>query len=156
MYKTNDIEKFFNGLSKIPQFDNFKASKAKELQNELLKPIGSLGKLEEFAIWMAGWQRKIRPSVKNAHCLIFAGNHGIASKGVSAFPSEVTAQMVENYKKGGAAINQLCDLADLKLTVIPLDLEKPTRDFSENLAMENLSHNINLLNDYSQSFPASQ
>ena len=46
MYKTNDIEKFFNGLSKIPQFDNFKASKAKELQNELLKPIGSLGKLE--------------------------------------------------------------------------------------------------------------
>ena len=136
MCKKNYIEDFFNGLSKIPEFDHLKASKAKELQNELLKPKGSLGKLEEYAIWMAGWQKKINPSIENAHCLIFAGNHGIASKGVSAFPSEVTAQMVENYKKGGAAINQLCDLADLKLTVIPLDLEKPTRDFSENLAMD--------------------
>ena len=136
MNKTNDIEKFFNSLTKIPKFDNFKASKAKQLQNELLKPVGSLGKLEEYAIWMAGWQRKIKPSIKNAHCLIFAGNHGIANKGVSAFPSEVTAQMVANFKEGGAAINQLCELAELKLKVTPLELEKPTRDFSENLAME--------------------
>ena len=136
MNKTNDIEKFFNSLTKIPKFDNFKASKAKQLQNELLKPVGSLGKLEEYAIWMAGWQRKIKPSIKNAHCLIFAGNHGIANKGVSAFPPEVTAQMVANFKEGGAAINQLCELAELKLKVTPLELEKPTRDFSENLAME--------------------
>ena len=49
---------------------------------------------------MAGWQKKINPSIENAHCLIFAGNHGVARKGVSAFPSEVTEQMVENFKAG--------------------------------------------------------
>ena len=111
-------------------------NKARELQNELLKPKGSLGKLEEYAIWMAGWQKKINPSIENAHCLIFAGNHGVARKGVSAFPSEVTEQMVENFKKGGAAINQLCELAGLKLNVLPLDLDEPTKDFSENFAMD--------------------
>ena len=136
MCKKNYIEDFFNGLIKIPKFDHLKASKAKELQNELLKPKGSLGKLEEYAIWMAGWQKKINPSIENAHCLIFAGNHGVARKGVSAFPSEVTEQMVENFKKGGAAINQLCELAGLKLNVIPLDLDEPTKDFSENFAMD--------------------
>ena len=136
MCKKNYIEDFFNGLTKIPEFDQLKANKAKELQNELLKPKGSLGKLEEYAIWMAGWQKKINPSIENAHFLIFAGNHGVSRKVVSAFPSEVTEQMVENFKKGGAAINQLCELAGLKLNVIPLDLDEPTKDFSENFAMD--------------------
>ena len=136
MKEKNDIEKFFIGITKIPKFDNLKASQARELQKQLTKPVGSLGKLEELAIWMAGWQRKIKPSIKNAHCLIFAGNHGVSNKGVSAYPSEVTYQMVENFKKGGAAINQLCDLANIKLSVIPIDLDKPTKDFSEVKAME--------------------
>ena len=59
MQKKNDIEKFFIGITKIPKFDNLKASQARELQKQLTKPVGSLGKLEELAIWMAGWQRKI-------------------------------------------------------------------------------------------------
>ena len=71
----------------------------------------------------------------NANCLIFAGNHGVATNGVSAYPSNVTAQMVENFKNGGAAINQLCELSDIKLSVIPIDLEQPTRDFSREAAM---------------------
>ncbi len=136
MQRDNDIEKFFFRKTEIPQFNYPIYNKAKDLQNQLTKPIGSLGKLEEFAVWMAGWQNRIKPTIKNAHCLIFAGNHGIADKGVSAYPSEVTAQMVENFKKGGAAINQLCDLAGIKLSVIPIDLENPTKDFSEELAME--------------------
>jgi nicotinate-nucleotide--dimethylbenzimidazole phosphoribosyltransferase len=85
---------------------------------------------------MAGWQKKLKPTMKNPYCLVFAGNHGISNRGVSAYPSEVTYQMVENFKKGGAAINQLCDLANIKLSVIPIDLDKPTRDFSEVKAME--------------------
>ena len=72
---------------------------------------------------MAGWQKTFKPTIKNPQCIIFAGNHGISSKGVSAYPPEVTFQMVENFKKGGAAINQLCNLADIKLKVIPLDLK---------------------------------
>ena len=131
-----EIEKFFEGNIKIPSYDHLTANKAKHRQDELTKPIGSLGKLEEFAIWMAGWQKKLKPTMKNPYCLVFAGNHGISNRGVSAYPSEVTYQMVENFKKGGAAINQLCDLANIKLSVIPIDLDKPTRDFSEVKAME--------------------
>jgi nicotinate-nucleotide--dimethylbenzimidazole phosphoribosyltransferase len=74
--------------------------------------------------------------MNNAHCLIFASNHGIAAQGVSAYPTDVTAQMVENFNNGGAAINQLCDLADVKLSVIPMELARPTRDFTKETAME--------------------
>ena len=63
MQNKNDIEKFFIGNTKTPKFDNLIASKARERQNQLTKPVGSLGKLEEIAIWMAGWQRKIKPSI---------------------------------------------------------------------------------------------
>ncbi len=136
MLKDGDIQNFFKGNLNIPEFDNLIASKARSLQNQLTKPIGSLGKLEDMAIWMAGWQKKLRPTIENPHCLIFAGNHGIALKGVSAYPPEVTSQMVDNFKSGGAAINQLCKLANIPLAVIPIDLENPTKDFSEQKAMD--------------------
>ena len=135
MLEVNRIETFLRGNVSIPQFDNYFANQAKVYQNNLTKPQGSLGRLEDFAIWMAGWQRKINPSMDNTHCLIFAGNHGVATHGVSAYPSDVTAQMVENFKSGGAAINQICELADIKLSFIPIDLEQPTRDFSKEAAM---------------------
>ncbi len=135
MLRDGNIKKFFKGKIRVSKFDAKIAESARALQNQLTKPIGSLGKLEDLAIWMAGWQKKIRPTIQNPYCLIFAGNHGIAIKGVSAYPPEVTVQMVENFRRGGAAINQLCKLADIKLSVIPIDLDKPTRDFSEEKAM---------------------
>ena len=63
--------------------------------------------------------------------LVFAGNHGVAARGVSAYPAAVTAQMVANFEAGGAAINQLCDVLGAELTVVPLDLDKPTEDMTE-------------------------
>lgn len=132
-----DILDFFHGNIKIPQFDKLTASYARKLQNQLTKPNYSLGKLEDFAVWMSGWQKKMNPTSENLECLIFAGNHGISHKGVSAYPSEVTSQMVENFKNGGAAINQLCNLANINLSVIPIDLDNPTKDFSEQEAMNN-------------------
>lgn len=134
--KKIDVATFLNGEISMPYFDEYYADQARDRQKALTKPQKSLGKLEDISIWMAGWQRKSFPTVNNAHCLIFAGNHGIAQKGVSAYPSEVTSQMVENFYAGGAAINQLCNLADMALSVIPIDLENPTRDFSESLAMD--------------------
>ncbi len=135
MIDKNIIRKFLNGEVQYKQFDKYYANLAKNRQNKLTKPIGSLGKLEKYAIWMAGWQKKEKPTINNFQCLVFAGNHGVATRKVSAYPSEVTEQMVKNFKNGGAAINQLCSLSNIKLSVIPISLENPTKDFSEEKAM---------------------
>ena len=135
MIDKNIIRKFLNGEVQYKQFDKYYANLAKNRQNNLTKPIGSLGKLEKYAIWMAGWQKKEKPTINNFQCLVFAGNHGVARRKVSAYPSEVTEQMVKNFKNGGAAINQLCSLSNIKLSVIPISLENPTKDFSEEKAM---------------------
>src|SRR3546814_18913192 len=75
------------------------------------------------------------PSVDRPYTAVFAGNHGIAHKGVSAYPAEVTAPMVQNFIDGGAAVNQLCSLANADLRVYEIALEEPTRDLSEAAAM---------------------
>ena len=111
-------------------------AEARDRQAQLTKPPGSLGKLEDLAVWLAGWQGTARPQISNGQCLVFAGNHGVVAQGISPFPAEVTHQMVLNFEAGGAAINQLCREAGLRLTVKALDLDKPTRDMSQTTAMD--------------------
>ncbi len=101
----------------------------------LTKPPAALGRLEDVAIWYAGWRGEVAPRIEAPQVLVFAGNHGIVAQGVSAFPAEVTAQMVANFTAGGAAINQLCDVAGASLKVIALELERPTQDFTQAPAM---------------------
>ena len=102
----------------------------------LTKPPGSLGRLEEIAAWLAGWQGKPLPTVDRPVVAIFAGNHGVAARGVSAYPPAVTQQMVDNFAAGGAAINQICLAQDLGLKVLDLALEVPTGDITEGPAMD--------------------
>ncbi|MBK8176897.1 MAG: nicotinate-nucleotide--dimethylbenzimidazole phosphoribosyltransferase [Rhodospirillales bacterium] len=101
----------------------------------LTKPAGSLGRLEDLTAWLAGWQGRYPPRLAAVAARVFAGNHGIAERGVSAYPAAVTAQMVENFRAGGAAINQLCRTFDVALRVLPLELERPTGDFTVTAAM---------------------
>src|SRR5262249_54563382 len=75
------------------------------------------------------------PRLQQVEILVFAGNHGVTRRGVSAYPAEVTAQMVANFAAGGAAINQLAQTAGANLRVISLSLERPTSDFTERPAM---------------------
>ncbi|WP_323717561.1 nicotinate-nucleotide--dimethylbenzimidazole phosphoribosyltransferase [Paracoccus aminovorans] len=120
----------------MKQFDETAAAAARDRQDHLTKPPGSLGRLEELAVFMAGWQGNPRPRIERAQALVFAGNHGICAQGVNPFPAEVTARMVENFGNGGAAINQLCRLAGADLQVIAMDLERPTADFTTGMALE--------------------
>ncbi|RJE86600.1 nicotinate-nucleotide--dimethylbenzimidazole phosphoribosyltransferase [Paracoccus onubensis] len=117
-------------------FDEAVATAALARQNNLTKPPGSLGRLEELAVFMAGWQGRERPRIDRAQAIVFAGNHGIVAQGVNPFPAEVTALMVQNFRAGGAAINQLCRVAGAELVVLPLELERPTRDFTQGPAMD--------------------
>src|SRR3989304_1296995 len=86
--------------------------------DNLTKPQGSLGRLEDVAAWLAGVQGKELPSVKLRTLFVAAADHGVAAREVSAYPSEVTAQMVENFLAGGAAINVLARQANAEVIVI--------------------------------------
>jgi nicotinate-nucleotide--dimethylbenzimidazole phosphoribosyltransferase len=126
---------FLSALQALPQPDEASRSAAIARQGQLTKPPGSLGRLEEIAIFMAGWQGRERPRLHSGRAIVFAANHGIVARGVSAFPASVTAQMVGNFEHGGAAINALSRAAGLDLRVVSIDLDRPTADFTQAPAM---------------------
>jgi nicotinate-nucleotide--dimethylbenzimidazole phosphoribosyltransferase len=101
----------------------------------LTKPPRSLGRLEDVVAWLAHWQGHAPPRLERPEILIFAGSHGVTRRGVSAYPAEVTAQMVANFSAGGAAINQLARAAGAELRVMALSLDRPTADFTEQPAL---------------------
>lgn len=116
-----------------PDLNAATATAAREAQ--LTKPAGALGRLEELTAWLATWQGRHPPRLDHPRTAVFAGNHGVAAQGVSAFPSAVTAQMVLNFQNGGAAVNQLCRTVDADLRVYEMNLDQPTQDFTTAPAM---------------------
>jgi nicotinate-nucleotide--dimethylbenzimidazole phosphoribosyltransferase len=122
-------------IAELPGPDLEAATAAAEREAVLTKPAGALGRLEELAQWLATWQGRHPAKVEHPRTAVFAGNHGVAARGVSAFPSSVTEQMVQNFVAGGAAVNQLCRVFDADLRVYELDLDQPTADFTEAPAM---------------------
>jgi nicotinate-nucleotide--dimethylbenzimidazole phosphoribosyltransferase len=122
----------------VPEPDNAAREQAIARQAMLTKPTGALGRLEDVSVWLAGVQGRCPPvRPKRIRVVIFAGDHGVAAAGVSAYPSEVTAQMVANFVAGGAAVNVLArgvgasvrvvDMAvgtDLPGLVLPAEITK--------------------------------
>ncbi len=122
-------------FAELPDADSDAARTAAAREAQLTKPAGALGRLEDIAAWLAAWQGRNPPRVDHPRVCVFAGNHGIAARGVSAFPAAVTAQMVQNFIAGGAAINQLCKTVDADLRVYEMALDQPTVDFCTGPAM---------------------
>lgn len=120
----------------VPDGDEGAVEEVRARDAQLTKPAGSLGQLEFLVEHLARWQRKATPTLTNPMVAIFAGNHGVTKQGISAFPAEVTAQMVANFTNGGAAISQICALHELNLRVFELALELPTGDFTQEVAMD--------------------
>ena len=129
----DDIRKLMQDL---PVADLAAAAQFKARDAQLTKPPGSLGKLETMAEWVATWQGNYPPKIARPMVAVFAGNHGVVAQGVAAYPAEVTKQMVLNFQGGGAAINQICKTFDLGLKVFELALEKPTKDITQEAAMD--------------------
>lgn len=130
-----DLATFRAVLDTAPGPDLDARAGAVERDASLTKPPGALGRLEELAAWYASWRGTPRPEMRAPQIAVFASNHGVVSRGVSAFPAEVTAQMVSNFEAGGAAINQLARCFGATMTVHAIDLDRPTADFTSGPAM---------------------
>ncbi|MDO9439753.1 MAG: nicotinate-nucleotide--dimethylbenzimidazole phosphoribosyltransferase [Beijerinckiaceae bacterium] len=120
----------------MPEASELPAAEVRAREKDLTKPEGSLGKLEGLVEWLAAWQGKSKPTILRPLVAVFAANHGVVEQGVSAYPSSVTRAMLENFAAGGAAINQICATFDIGLKVFELALDYPTRDITQEPAMD--------------------
>lgn len=110
-----------NWLKQEPKpLDEPASSAARARQGELTKPPGALGELESLVITLAGWQGRVQPSVERVHIGVFAADHGVTQEGVSVFPAAVTAEMIKNFVRGGAAISVLARALNATLEVVNL------------------------------------
>jgi nicotinate-nucleotide--dimethylbenzimidazole phosphoribosyltransferase len=130
------LDEFRSLLADMPGMDDAAFAGAQDHNGQLTKPPGALGRLEDLALWYRGWRGGDLAEITAPQIIVFAGNHGVAARGVSAFPAEVTAQMVMNFEHGGAAINQIARSTGSTLDVVALDLDTPTADFTTEPAMD--------------------
>ncbi len=115
-----------------PFMDVLSQQRARNRQLQLTKPQGALGRLEELSIWLAGARGECPPPLASRiRVVVFAGDHGIAQAGVSAYPSEVTAQMVGNFLRGGAAVNVLAAQVGATVRVVDLSVATDIADAPE-------------------------
>jgi len=111
----------------VPTPDGRAGAAARRRQDLLTKPRGALGRLEDLSIWIASCQGHCPPQqFERARVVVFAGDHGVTSEGVSAYPREVTAQMVANIESGGAAINVLAEAAGATVRVVDMAVDRDT------------------------------
>ena len=115
----------------IPTIDETARETAVLRQNQLTKPAGNLGRLEEIAIQIAGISDNPRPNVQKKGVIVMARDHGVTAEGVSAYPAEVTPQMVLNFLYGGASVNVLAKQADASVTIVDIGVnsEMPNHPF---------------------------
>jgi nicotinate-nucleotide--dimethylbenzimidazole phosphoribosyltransferase len=128
--KENDMrQQILDRVASVTHLDTTAMEQARSRQQQLTKPAGSLGRLEDIAIQMAGITKQPLPNVKQKTVIIMAGDHGVTKEGVSAYPSTVTPQMVYNFLRGGAAINALAHHIGAKVIVVDVgvaaDLSHP-------------------------------
>ncbi len=123
-------------ITTMPGPDEAAVETVRLRERQLTKPAGSLGRLEWLTEWLAAWQGKAPPTVDRPLVCVFAASHGVAARGVSAYPSEVNRQMLENFAAGGAAINQICASLGLGFKVFDLAIDMPTNDITEREAMD--------------------
>jgi nicotinate-nucleotide--dimethylbenzimidazole phosphoribosyltransferase len=118
--KDSHMQKIPDIVSSVQPLDHDAMEAARARQQELTKPAGSLGRLEEIAIQIAGITGQPLPEIPRKAVIVMASDHGVTAEGVSAYPSEVTPQMVHNFLRGGAAINALAKYAGARVVIVDI------------------------------------
>jgi nicotinate-nucleotide--dimethylbenzimidazole phosphoribosyltransferase len=116
-------------INNIKPLDKSSMNLARARQDELTKPTGSLGRLEELSIQIAGIQGKARPQIKQKAIIVMVADHGVVAEGTSAYPAEVTGQMVLNFIRGGAAINVISRQIGAKVLVVDIGVAARSSSF---------------------------
>ena len=129
---TNPLEQ---DLSELTEPDQLAKRQIANRLDEILRPVGALNRLDKLAIFVAGWQASSEPIIKRPHILIFAGDHGVASAGVSAYPTDVTASMMLAFQSGVSTINALAEVAGATVTAVDVGVGRPTKDIRYEAAM---------------------
>ena len=123
-------------LAEAPTPDEGARAAVRRRASEVLRPAGALAALDRIAVWLAGWQRSVRPSVRSPLALVFAGDHGVARRGVTAYPPELTAAVVEAVEKGQATAPTLAALLGVRLQVVDVGVGRPTADLVSGPALD--------------------
>ncbi len=129
---TTPFDDFRQLAATAPPADAAAVEAVRARDRQLTKPPGSLGRLEALVEWLAAWQGQAPPRADRMMVALFATSHGVTEEGVSAYPAEVSAQMLANFEAGGAAINRICEAAGLGLRIFDLAVAIP----SGNIARE--------------------
>lgn len=114
------MERIKKAAKDIPEIDHEITKKTQKRLDNLTKPLGSLGRLEELAKQICGITGKVSPSLENKVIFTLTADHGVTDEGISAYPKEVTAQMVYNFLRGGACINVLARHVGVKVIVVDI------------------------------------
>lgn len=123
-------------LAAAPAPDVAARSAVRRRAAEALRPAGALAAMDDVAEWLAGWQRTARPAVDAPVALVFAGDHGVVHRGVTAYPPEVTAAVVEAIDKGAATAPVLAGLFGVRLRVVDVGVGRPTGDLVEESSLD--------------------
>lgn len=115
-------------LDHLIEADEESADAVRRRAADILRPSGALARLDEVASWIAAWHRAPRPSIVRPAALVFAANHGVAAAGVSKYPVEVTASMVQAFKAGSSTISALADVAGASVDVVDVGVDVPSDD----------------------------
>ena len=129
----NPLQELLDGLT---QPDGEAAAAVADRAADILRPAGALARLDQVAVWLAGWQGTSVPVVARPAAVIFAGDHGVAADGVSAYPSEVTAAMLAAYRRGVATINALAATAGATVHAVDVGVGVPTGNLRSEPALD--------------------
>ena len=122
-------------LAQAPTPDEASRSAAQSRVDDILRPAGALARLDEIAVWLAGWQRSANPTVTNPAALIFAADHGVTAEGVSAYPAEVTGAMLAAFNASKASVSALASVAGASVRAIDVGVGDPTNNLRVEAAM---------------------
>ena len=129
MKQITDRERLKQTIAQIPDLDAESMASARRRQDDLTKPRGSMGRLEDLSVQIAGITGRPNPSIRNKVIIIFAADHGVVAEGVNLYPQEVTAQMVLNFLRGGAGINVIAAHTGARVVIVDMgvasDYPKP-------------------------------